>query len=470
MKEFAETSKFFFYERRRDLMPYQPTLPSPYLCAVDGDEVGGNIFRCLINARDKIDKYKLVIQKYISSTGEYSNDEIYNTEVTLSTPLCGNADNDSWLEINVPSGTLINGNDYIWYVILYTQNSDSTDYYSVYSPEYYFKARSKAVIDFSVQSIVTSSELNIKVNYSQAENVNVSYYCFNLYLKGKKINSTGNVISSNIKYYYDGLLNNESYSLELIITDDDKTQTTMSADFDVSYHIYQSPVIPNVYLNHNKNCLDIDFGKNIIIKGKLQGNQNITLTKFKNGTTAEEPNYTNAVVLSEDQNLYWNEKTGDLPLDLDKTAQIINWHGHNGFIGTIFEKLDYDNPLNKITVKYDGTAFYYKFGTSDEVKVNDVYEVIDGEVQAYSLYSGGITSAVYHRNDATTVPDESELISIYDSVDESMCYVLQDDDMIGEYDVILCNDMVFNYWWTIVVLDNEVRFIKGKKFSETEVV
>ena len=475
-------------------MPYQPTLPSPYMTSIDASI--DNVFRCLINPRDRIDLYDFSIK---NSKGEevylqkHKANGVSDTSYTIDErlPFYGTPDNNSWLEIEVPlinpadgEATLINGRDYSWSIKLYHQYTYIADNHlqpsevsttnSILSPDYFFTTRTAPKITFSISEdeVISSSVLDVSVNYkssplhctssSKKEAPSVSYYCFNLYLDAQLVHTTGNIISSNIRYYYDGLISGKQYELELIIVDDEKTRTVVSRKFSVEYKNHSTPVIPEVAADYTKNCIDVDFGKNVVIKGNLEGDQTVVLSSYGSASSN-----TNGISLNSKQNLYWNERAEDVPLDLDNTVQIINWHGHEGFCGVIFEKTDKDNSLKNIVVRYDGTAFYYKFGTQAEVMVNNCYALNGGSISDYVLY-GGDTGALTFESAICSdysSPTEDNVKTAYSGIDESLCYILNDENEISDTDIILSNDMTYKYWWVIVVLENEVKFYRGQKFN-----
>lgn len=511
-------------------MPNQPSCPSPYLSSIDASSE--NItFSCLV--KDPVYGYILTVKDADNGEELFTEEnmtfatESFNEDYTTPSPIeLVNADGANYLEIPLSidnQGILENGKNYVWSVRLYsgnlyknevklikgiysyydfikvskedviypllhiglptyierTKNSitksvlttitridksednskelhfgaiDTVKTYTysasffiglheVQSPDYYFVAKKNPDITFEVNPTITSSVLDVSVSYFQEQMATVSYYCFNLYSEDEElIDTTGNVFSSNIKYLYNGLISNNKYVLELTIVDSNKNKHTIEREFYVEYNNYQTYVIPEVSINQKDGCVEIDYSKNVVIEGKTDEDSVILFKNFIDSATETVLEHSNGICLNRGQSLYWNDKTGDIPLDLDNTCQIIHWHGHEGFYGTIFEKIDERNPANNILVRYDGTAFYYKFGLDNEV--------------TYSPYDEDTLSAIN--------VDE-------DTIDEEKLYIINDTNELQDEYTLFSNDLTSKYWWFIVILQDEVRFIKGKLYSETVV-
>jgi hypothetical protein len=50
--------------------------------------------------------------------------------------------------------------------------------------------------------------------------------------------------------------------------------------------------------------------------------------------------------------------------------------------------------------------------------------------------------------------------------DENYLYILSESDEISDGDILIDNDLSYKYWWLIVLLPNEVQFIKTVPFLE----
>lgn len=429
-------------------------------------------------------------------------------------PLRGVFDDETWLCIEIPENILSNGNNYKWKLEVFDAmydigvkkyiESDSTyctinfnnkinglesidtsnlyvlyghRYYSVtdvgntyvkipgnlnpkpddtgaytplcicvgryeYPSEYYFQARKNPNIDFDIPDIINSSTLDINFTYTQEQSVPVSYYIFNLYLGSKLIDTTGEIYSSDIRYKYFGLLNDSKYTLELILEDNVKRQFIYAKDFNVSYEIFNTLAAPLLEVNNQKCCINIDISSNAVISGVLEGQQDINLFKYKltDGSSEVE---TNAMHLK-NQSIYWN-KTNNLGLNIPyESSVILHWHGDAGFNGIIFEKIDESNWMANVSVGFNGKSFYYKIGTNAVVEYN-IYK------QEYS--------AIFNSEDE--IPNIEEDFNLY---------VLKEEDEILGDNILYSNDLTHKYWWHIIVLPNEVKFIRGQKYSEERVV
>lgn len=311
-----------------------------------------------------------------------------------------------------------------------------------YPSEYYFQARKNPNIDFDIPDIINSSTLDVNFTYTQEQSVPVSYYIFNLYLGSKLINTTGEIYSSDIRYKYFGLLNDSTYTLELILEDNVKRQFVYSKDFNVSYEIFNTLAAPLLEVNNQKCCINIDISSNAVISGVLEGQQDINLFKYKltDGSSEVE---TNAMRLN-DQSIYWN-KTNNLDLNIPyESSVILHWHGDTGFNGIIFEKIDESNWMTNVSVGFNGKSFYYKIGTNAVVEYN-IYEQEQ--------------SAIFH--------SEDEIPNIEGN---TTLYILNEEDEILGTDILYSNDLTYKYWWHIIVLPDEVKFIRGQKYSEERVV
>lgn len=522
-------------------MPYEPNFPKPKGDAIDVNSVGGNEFMCLINAKDKIEAYEIKIlamsngaqicslrgsivdnvNKKFKKIGTTDPEEISIPSTDSKLPFQGSYTDDSWLNINVPTGLgLVNGYDYKWNITLYETNptikvtegyvqaytSDTpsitlqsnsnikegmyvkckaqlekitlwnsetkiatiesaftetvvqNDMYEIYSPfitskDYYFKARTFPVTSLNINTIdendtIHSSSATFSLGYSQAENIGIKHYMHNLYLGSKLIATTGEVISSDTSFTYDGFLNDKIYRIEseIVTNDEVKIKDGLSKVFNVSYTELKTFALPIVSVNNYKTCIDIDYSKNSDIAGVLEGDQTITLSKFKNSAEDIDPTDTNAVSLSKYQNLYWNKVNNVSPLEIpDNFTYYHHCHLSRGYSGSIFEIINEEDD-STIRVRYDGTKFYCKIGMSDELY--------------YDPYTGGSLSAI---QPSGTIVDNTKL------------YIINSTDVLNSTDIIIFNDLGYDYWWNIIVrpyatLDTDkFKVYKSIKYSESVV-
>ncbi len=318
--------------------------------------------------------------------------------------------------------------------------------------DYYFEARSTpmTIVDGETVSFETgfndivpdtinSNRIELSIPYLQPENKDIDFYKFELYLGDELVHTTKEVYSSNIEYKYDGLISDNDYKINLIICFSNNETMTVSGSFFVKYDKYNAIINPVAREISDKGCIEIDFSQNSSIEGVLEGvGGDIVYSKYKNSASDVATNKNNAVKLNVYQSIYWNNLNNN-PLDLENTTQIIHWHGHPGFHGTIFEKIDETNPSRNIVVGYNGEAFYYKFGNDEVVQ----------------------------KSPFTNYPDWDTAVNA--TINEDLLYKLNDTDVLEETDSLASNDITYKYWWLIIINDNGVDFIKSKKYTETEV-
>ena len=386
--------------------------------------------------------------------------------------------------------------------------------YEIYTPfitsyDYYFKARKTPVITLEVEDTINSAVVTFNAEYAQEQDAEISYYCFNLYEEYNLVDSTGNVYSNDMTYTYKGFIAGEKYSIELIVADSNGFVSTIECEFNVDYEIKPPTLSVETYINKNNNSIVVDFSKESIIQGQIEGESEYRLTTFKNSPDDTLSPSTNAIQLKEEQNIYWNSiNDKDLSISSDGTT-VLHWHGHLGFNGNIIEMTNnlYHNEI--LTAGYNGTSFYYRIGL--------------GDYTLYNPYTGGQASAIAGRDEYSfagqitdvssnktqiTIPNSSivkagmminvggetrKIISVTSSsssltltlesgfntdinasdnffiFDETVCYILNDTDIIADTDVVVENDLGNSYWWLIIILPNEVKFIRTKRYENTVV-
>lgn len=317
-------------------------------------------------------------------------------------------------------------------------NNEAFVYGNGESYDYYFKARSEGVVDFSVETEIISPNIDVQGSYSQEESVGFSYYQFNLYLGAELVDSTGDVVSSNIHYGYNGLEAGKEYTLELTVVDDEHRHITVEKKFRVNYKKHKSLITPTVDVKCYEMSVDLDFSTVISAEGQITNNSAPNYKTFET-TGGGVPSSPNAISLSKEQYIYWNNINDVKPLDFRDTVQIIHWHGHEGFYYDIAELVDDENILKNISVGYNGENFYYKIGTSDIVYVNPYDKTL------------------------------SAIGTVGSVVDKTALYKLEDSDILSDDDYLLFNDITYNYWWIIAIYPDKVEFVKSVEFKEAEV-
>ena len=172
-------------------MLYQPTFPSPYLETIDVTNPAGNIFKCLINPKNKVIGYKINILSNIDNTlccsikgclediegvktqkKSYSVDKettwvdfdsVPDTDTKL--PIVGSFSDESWLQVLLPSDVelnIFNDSDYKWNITLYQENYDI----KLLTGKFYAGESSKTEKDFKIARTekLVANDTYIKVN------------------------------------------------------------------------------------------------------------------------------------------------------------------------------------------------------------------------------------------------------------------------------------------------------------------
>ena len=185
------------------------TLTSDYTI----DATVDNVFTCKINGTSPTTKYRLHIMK-----NDSASTNVYDTGVvTLSTPLYPvNYDGtENQLEVTVPSNSgMTNGEEYKWTMTSYWSD---TDYYESF--DNVFKAYAAATITIDAfPSPITQKQYTFKATVSQSQGVGVERFGWIIRntTTGETVIDTitsGNIYSSDVKVFYDGFLNGESYEI-----------------------------------------------------------------------------------------------------------------------------------------------------------------------------------------------------------------------------------------------------------------
>lgn len=351
---------------------------------------------------------------FVSDVSEYSSG--YNTQIKV-----------------------LNKTDYLDMPEELTTKSTAIVYEGMQSYDYYFKARSNGEILLTVPTEINSPKIELGGEYAQAQNIRMAYYQFNLYCGAELINSTDNVVSSNLYYSYNGLETGKDYMLELIVVDDEKRQTTVYYDFVVQYKKHKSIIPPSVNIDYSDMSVRLDFSKLVSAEGELSDGAIANYQTFID-SAFETSDTSNGLCLNKDEFVFWNSVNDVSSLNFNDTIQIIHWHGHEGFYGDIMRLSDDTNSTRDIVVGYDGEAFYYTIGVSSTVY--------------FDPYTNGR---------ATAIGTEGT------SIDDLTLYILDDTDELKDDDYLLSNDIAYKYWWIIVVYPDRVEFVRSVKFEDTVV-
>ena len=224
------------------------------------------------------------------------------------------------------------------------------------------------------------------------------------------------------------------------------------------------------------------------------------------GDEYEICSYYNGIHLNAEQAILWDNISGNQLVLPEKSTQVVHWHASHGFNGLVLEKVDFDNPEKSIFVYYNDGMFLYKIGSkrlvynpyvgrasaiagkdersdkgtiiehsSNSVVLENSPLISVGKVIQVGTESRIIKSATVSQGNVTVVLDRAFSDSLFNSTDtyvvydENYLYVLDDDDNLQDTDILIDNDLTNKYWWLIVVLPDEVQFIKTTSFTEGEV-
>lgn len=110
---------------------------------------------------------------------------------------------------------------------------------SIVSQEAYFECRTTPTIEIeSFPNPIDKKFYEFQGIYTQAENVPVTYFRWILTnsITGEVLEDTGNIPSPDIRFYYDGFLNDYKYTIQLIVTNQNNiTVQTDVIEFKVAY-------------------------------------------------------------------------------------------------------------------------------------------------------------------------------------------------------------------------------------------
>ena len=377
------------------------------------------------------------------------------------------------------------------------------------SYDYYFKARKMSTVKIDIPEVITSPRYEFTAEIDN----NISSYQFDLYSNAKLIDSSENIYSTNIVYNYDGFITGNKYDLKLTVTTNDGEVIVEERNFEVQYDISPSIGYVTIEPDYNLNAVKLNYGSQANIDGVISNGLPPMYAKHKN-PTENIPTENNSIHLNYLQHIYWNSINNTRKLIIpDNSTTAVHWHGDSGFNGDIIILSNNEIANERIVVGYDSKRFYYKIGTNDMVfynpYTNGYANAIAGKdahsssgqilscsnTEIYiplttSIQTGMYISVAGQRRQITGVstkydvsdnpietiitiesPFSSEISSgiNYFIYDELRCYVFDDNASPEDADIFVENDMAYNYWWLIVILPSEVRFIKTQRYLDTVV-
>ncbi len=130
--------------------------------------------------------------------------------------------NSTILSHELPRNVVYNGGNYKWKIILYwssTNNKDDLDK-SIESYESYFECRTMPTISISnYKKKIDKKYYEFQGEYNQREHVPVNYFRWVLTQEnnGEILKDTGYIPSPDIRFYYDGFMNEYKYTIQLFV-------------------------------------------------------------------------------------------------------------------------------------------------------------------------------------------------------------------------------------------------------------
>lgn len=149
--------------------------------------------------------------------------------------------NSTELIHTMPKNVVLNGGNYKWKIILYwssTNDKDNLDK-SIDSYESYFECRTMPTISITnFQKKIDKKYYEFIGEYNQREHVPVTYFRWILTQDstGEILKDTGYIPSPDIRFYYDGFMNDYKYTIQLfVINQNDIEVKTEQLTFKASY-------------------------------------------------------------------------------------------------------------------------------------------------------------------------------------------------------------------------------------------
>lgn len=385
--------------------------------AVDGTV--DNKFTCIISGT-------ICTAYQIEILNNNTNEKIYGGEKTSII-----AYNLQEIEMNVPANSFTNGNDLIWKMRLWTNRPDmlvvsgntlksSTtteikvrEYtqvkvghiieiggesreikgysagtitvdalskqpaegtqFKIYSdfidtPYYFFKSRSKPVVEITnYTEKITDRKYKFTGSYTQAENVSVQYFVFNLYSGDEIIDTTGEVFSANFEYEFDGFSNGQNYDIEFICMSQDSVEVSSGKkNFSAEYQTPNIESAPDIKVLCDKDAVSVSWNAGNQSIPKTEGNYEIIKNFPFSGT--------NSVAIESGGYIEYDTIEFDpLSIDEDNFTVLVSVNLNDDFFGNIIEL---GGGSKDCIVYLEGNTFYYKNGDSI-LEIGSIFESND---------------------------------------------------------------------------------------------
>lgn len=224
------------------------------------------------------------------------------------------------------------------------------------TPYYFFKSRSKPVVEITnYMEKITDRKYKFTGSYTQAENVSVQYFVFNLCSGDEIIDTTGEVFSANFEYEFDGFANGQNYDIEFICMSQDSVEVSSGKkNFIVEYQAPNIESAPGVEVIREKDAVKISWNA---------GNQSIPKTEGKYEIVKNFPfEGTNSVAIEDGGYIEYDTIEFD-PLSIDENnfTVLVSVNLNDDFSGEI---ISLEGGSKECMVYLDGNTFYYKNGNS----------------------------------------------------------------------------------------------------------
>ena len=217
---------------------YQPTNLIPSSFRGEGGDVidatQANDFSLQLNGNSACVAYRLTIMQ-----NDTDSTIVYDTnKVTLTNPIYPRdyENNVQRLSIEIPTNSgMVNGyeNGYKWNIILW---ADATNFIQSNDTFFWAKANPSFAFD-SLPGVISEKNITVTATYTQANATPLEWFEWVLYdINGNVVKDTGKVYSQEVKFTFDGLLDDTTYDIALSgETDDGVIVPTITGSFYVSY-------------------------------------------------------------------------------------------------------------------------------------------------------------------------------------------------------------------------------------------
>ncbi len=284
-----------------------------------------------------------------------------------------------------------------------TSYSVLTNY--IYTPFYPFKGRSTPVINITAPAsqgqIITSFDYEFIGTYTQAQDVLIKYFTFNVYnASGILINTSGQIYSNNIRYFIEELSNDEAinpYTVELIINNQDDITVSVSKSFSIEYIPLEIQFPPTVHYNEDIAAAVIEWQQQLQSFGIVEGAVTYSPNSYNNfhsvvldaNTTVRYEEINNKEInLSEKSTILFSTV-----LDSDKQGKIIEVTLSKGDL---------------IYITLEGFVFYINRKSNNKLLKKEIYNIFETDLSCFQSNNTVLPTAGYYLYSEEIWPADSE--------------------------------------------------------------